>query len=266
MGLNPGGKRESPVLLAGACSERRHFFPQNWGKNRIWKEIPNLGIAYSQYFYTENMAGNLKGNRMMPSFSRQLVSHLRNASLTLCPRRSKFRLSTQSLPVMMCRNRIWQVCLLRCSSFCLWFSSIRVRWFSISSSNCDSLKISYGRSDGWHSKVWNFVPETSGWTPNWTVAWRCAGKFPILICSRESLYEESVPEQLLKLQKKYRMHSCRRCPLCVTVVSMKLLVVDVNRSPITNKCPAGTLVYFSRSIFVIMIIALIQWTDIWGAQ
>ena len=62
MGLNPGGRRESPVLLAGACSERRHFFPQNWGKNRIWKEIPNLGIAYSQCFYTENMAGNLKGN------------------------------------------------------------------------------------------------------------------------------------------------------------------------------------------------------------
>ena len=27
------------------------------------------------------------------------------------------------------------------------------------------------------------------------------GKFPILICSLESLYEESVPEQLLKLQK-----------------------------------------------------------------
>ena len=28
-----------------------------------------------------------------------------------------------------------------------------------------------------------------------------AGKFPILICSPESLYEESVQEQLLKLQK-----------------------------------------------------------------
>ena len=27
------------------------------------------------------------------------------------------------------------------------------------------------------------------------------GKFPILIYSRESLYEESLPEQLLKLQK-----------------------------------------------------------------
>ena len=64
MGLNPGGKRESPVLLAGACSERRHFFPQNWGKSRIWKEIPNLGIAYSQCFYAKNvnMAGYLKGN------------------------------------------------------------------------------------------------------------------------------------------------------------------------------------------------------------
>ena len=62
MGLNPGGKRESPVLLAGACLERRHFFPQNWGKNCIWKEFPNLGIAYSQCFYTENMAGNIREN------------------------------------------------------------------------------------------------------------------------------------------------------------------------------------------------------------
>ena len=26
------------------------------------EDIPNLGIAYSRYFYTENMAGNLKGN------------------------------------------------------------------------------------------------------------------------------------------------------------------------------------------------------------
>ena len=70
-----------------------------------------------------------------------------------------------------------------------------------------------------------------------------AGKFPIFICSCESLYGESVPEQLPKLPKKYRMHSCRRRPLCVTVVSMKLWVVDVNRSPITIKCPAGILVY-----------------------
>ena len=62
MGLNPGGKRESPVLLAGVCSERRHFSPQDWAKNHIWKEIPNLGRVYSQCFYTENMAGNLKGN------------------------------------------------------------------------------------------------------------------------------------------------------------------------------------------------------------
>ena len=64
-----------------------------------------------------------------------------------------------------------------------------------------------------------------------------AGKFPILICS---------PRVLLQ---------------CVTVVSMKLLVVDVNRSPITNKCPAGTLVYKSlllSSYFCYMIIALIQ--------
>ena len=38
------------------------FFPPKLGENLIWKEIPNLGIAYSQCFYTENMAGNLKGN------------------------------------------------------------------------------------------------------------------------------------------------------------------------------------------------------------
>ena len=62
MGLNPGGKRESPVLLARACSKRRHFSPQDSGKSHIWKEIRNLGIVYSQRFYTENMAGKLKGN------------------------------------------------------------------------------------------------------------------------------------------------------------------------------------------------------------
>ena len=39
-----------------------------------------------------------------------VVSHLRNASLTLCPRRSKFRLSMQSLPVMMCSNSGKSVC------------------------------------------------------------------------------------------------------------------------------------------------------------
>ena len=70
-----------------------------------------------------------------------------------------------------------------------------------------------------------------------------AGKFQILTCSPESLHEESVRERLLKLPKKYRMHGCRRGSLCVTVVSMKLLVVDVNRSAMTNKSPAGTLVY-----------------------
>ena len=37
-----------------------------------------------------------------------------------------------------------------------------------------------------------------------------AGKFQILTCSPESLCEESVRDQLLKLQKKYRMHGCRR--------------------------------------------------------
>ena len=35
-----------------------------------------------------------------------------------------------------------------------------------------------------------------------------AEKYQILICSPESFYEESVREQLLKLQKKYRTHGC----------------------------------------------------------
>ena len=38
------------------------FFPPKLGKNHIWKEIPNLGIVYSQCFYAENMAGKLKEN------------------------------------------------------------------------------------------------------------------------------------------------------------------------------------------------------------
>ena len=100
MGLNPGGKRERPVLLAGACSGRRHFFPQNWGKNHIWKEIPNLGIVYSQCFYAENMAGKLKEN-YDAKFLEAIDFAFKNASSTLCPRRNKFKLSMQSLPVMM---------------------------------------------------------------------------------------------------------------------------------------------------------------------
>ena len=51
------------VLLTGACSERRHSPPPlRLGESHIWKEIPNLGIAYSQCFYTENIAGNFKEN------------------------------------------------------------------------------------------------------------------------------------------------------------------------------------------------------------
>ena len=38
---------------------------------------------------------------MMPRFRRHLISHLRNVSLTLCPRRKNFKLSMQSLSVMM---------------------------------------------------------------------------------------------------------------------------------------------------------------------
>ena len=62
MGLNPGGKGDSPVLLAGACSERRHFSPKTGGKTVFGKRFLYLGIAYLQCLYTENMAGNLKGN------------------------------------------------------------------------------------------------------------------------------------------------------------------------------------------------------------
>ena len=54
-------KRESCITCSRMLGTTP-CFPQNSGKNRIWKEIPNLGIAYSQCFYTENMAGNLKGN------------------------------------------------------------------------------------------------------------------------------------------------------------------------------------------------------------
>ena len=38
---------------------------------------------------------------MMPRFRRHLISHLRNVSLTLYPRRKNFKLSMQSLSVMM---------------------------------------------------------------------------------------------------------------------------------------------------------------------
>ena len=31
-------------------------------ENHIWKELPNLGIVYSQCFYSENMADNVKDN------------------------------------------------------------------------------------------------------------------------------------------------------------------------------------------------------------
>ena len=51
-----------PSSLAGTCSERRQFLPQDWRKNHIWKEIPNLGIVYSQCFCIENMAGKLREN------------------------------------------------------------------------------------------------------------------------------------------------------------------------------------------------------------
>ena len=38
------------------------FFSQNWGKTVFGKRFLYLGIAYLQCLYTENMAGNLKGN------------------------------------------------------------------------------------------------------------------------------------------------------------------------------------------------------------
>ena len=119
---------------------------------------------------------------------------------------------------------------------------------------------------------WNFVPEISLWTPNWTVAWcwrRTISNFDML--SWESLRRIRAGVAA-EIAKKYRMHGCWRGSLCVTVVSM-----------IPDKCTVGTwwmwiaqqlLIYLlleilfiehylSRSSF--MIIALIQWTDIWVA-
>ena len=56
------GKERVLYYLQAHARNDAIFSPQNWGKNHIWKEIPNLGRVYSQCFYTENMAGNLKGN------------------------------------------------------------------------------------------------------------------------------------------------------------------------------------------------------------
>lgn len=61
------------------------------------------------------------------------------------------------------------------------------------------------------------------------------------MCSPKGLYEEFVQEQFPKLQKNIVCMSVDEAH-CVTVVSMKLLGVDVNPSAMTNKCPAGTLV------------------------
>ena len=45
----------------------------------------------------------------------------------------------------------------------------------------------YGRSDLWHTKVWNFAPETSWWIPNWTWFWRRKISNFDMLC-RESLW------------------------------------------------------------------------------
>ena len=45
-------KRESCITCSRMLG-RTPFFPPKLGENRIWKEIPNLNIAYSQWFYTD---------------------------------------------------------------------------------------------------------------------------------------------------------------------------------------------------------------------
>ena len=71
--------KERVLYYLQAHARNDAIFPPTLGENHIWKEIPNLGIVYSQCFYTENIAGKLKLKIMMPSFWRQLISQLRNA-------------------------------------------------------------------------------------------------------------------------------------------------------------------------------------------
>ena len=49
MGLNPGGKRESPVLLAGACSERANHIALDTRVAKCKIEEPQNIIVYEHY-------------------------------------------------------------------------------------------------------------------------------------------------------------------------------------------------------------------------
>ena len=44
IGAEPGRARRESRILACACSERRHFFPQ-MGKNHIWKDFPDSACS-----------------------------------------------------------------------------------------------------------------------------------------------------------------------------------------------------------------------------
>ena len=143
---------------------------------------------------------------MLPSFRRHLILHLRNVSLTLCPRRKNFKLSMLSLSVMMFLLKKQQELaslfvtlkflmfviffdpspMLQCSSksVLLIVSPLKAlmedQIYDIRKCGISRLKL-HGDFPTEH----DFGAE----------------KYQILICSPESLYEESVREQLLKLQK-----------------------------------------------------------------
>ena len=79
MGLEPRREKKESCITCRRMLGMTPFPPTNLGGKHIWKNIPYLGIVYSESFYTGNMADNVKG-----SFWRQLITGLRNATLTLC--------------------------------------------------------------------------------------------------------------------------------------------------------------------------------------
>ena len=205
MGLNPGEKRESPVLLAGACSERRHFFLQECGKNHIWKEIPNLGRVYSRCFYAENMAGNLKGN-YDARFLEAIDFAFKKCQFNFVPKAEQ----VQAIHAVVTGNDVFvKVATGFGKSVC----------YVVVPYVCDFLRSESGVSS--QSVLLIVSPlkalmedhmddirkcgisclKLHGELPTEQLHDLGAGIFQILICSPESLYEESVREQLLKLQE-----------------------------------------------------------------
>ena len=205
MGLNPGGTRESPVLLAGACSGRRHFFPQNWGKNLIWKEIPNLGIVYSQCFYAENMAGKLKEN-YDAKFLEAIDFAFKKCQFNFVPKAEQ----VQAIHAVVTGNDVFvrvatgfgkSVCYVVVPYVCDYLrpeSEVSSQSVLLMVSPLKALmedQIDDIRKCGISCL------KLHGELPSEQLHDVGAGKFQILICSPESLHEESVREQFLKLQK-----------------------------------------------------------------